>query len=76
MKTLEEWAQFEWENPLMTTGDFIAEIQKDACNQGIQDSLNIAITSKRIHDAELDDDEWDDDSLWCNKYEILKLKIK
>ena len=40
MKSSKEWCQFEWENPLMTTGDFIAEIQKDAYNQAIEDAIS------------------------------------
>ncbi len=54
----------------------IEEIQKDAYNQALEDASKNAITSKRIHEAEIDDDEWDENSLWCNKYEILKLKMK
>ena len=74
MRTPEEWAKYEWDNALMKTKDFIIEVQKDAYNQALKDAANIAITSKRIHDAELNDDEWDEDSLWCNKFEIIKLK--
>jgi hypothetical protein len=39
MKTPEEWAKFEFENPLIKTGDFIAMIQKDAYNQAVDDSI-------------------------------------
>jgi len=35
MKTLEEWAKFEWENPLIKTGEFIKMIQEDAYKKDI-----------------------------------------
>ena len=70
MKTPEEWAKFEFENPLIKTGDFIAMIQKDAYNQAINDSI------KSIQNYEM---------IWGNgakvpsnqfEREINKLKIK
>lgn len=76
MKTPEEWAKFEWENAMMKTEDFIKEIQKDAYNQAIEDVSNTSISSRKIHEAEINNDDWDEDSLWCNRNEILKLKIK
>jgi hypothetical protein len=76
MITPEEWAKFEFENPLIKTGDFIAMIQKDAYNQAIEDVGKLKISSEAIYHAEKDQYEWDLDSLWCNYHEINKLKIK
>jgi len=73
MKTPEELLK-ELDNTCFT--EFIIEIQKDAYNQAIRDVGELKILSKAIYHAEKDQDEWDLDSLWCNYYEINKLKIK
>jgi hypothetical protein len=75
MKTPEEWAKFEFENPLIKTGDFIAMIQKDAYNQAIEDASNNA----EANYMEVDDSNFSIgfrvDS-FVEKDSILKLKIR
>ena len=68
MKTPGEWAKFEFENPLIKTGDFIEMIQKDAYNQAIEDALN-----------NIQYVDYDKDGDYCpviDEDSILKLKIK
>ena len=73
MKSQEEWSKFEWENPLMSTGDFIAEIQKDAYNQAIEDVMLNARVKKMFLST---GDYSGYDKYIIGKDSILKLKIK
>jgi len=45
MKTLEEWAKFEWENPLIKTGEFIKMIQEDAYKEGYNKAMDFYMKS-------------------------------
>ena len=60
--------------PVKVVNSIIKEAQIEAYNEAIDNATKNAITSKKIYHTELDQDEWDLDSLWCNKHSILKLK--
>ena len=60
--------------PVEEVNSIIKQVQIETYNEAINDAAKNAITSKKIYHTELDQDEWDLDSLWCNKHSILKLK--
>ena len=55
--------------------EILLEIRIESWNSALKSVSELSITSKKIYQAEKDDDEWDLDSLWCNKFVILKHKI-
>jgi hypothetical protein len=54
--------------------EVIKQIQTEIYNEALDDATKISITSKTIYNAEINEDDWCPDSLWCNKHSILKLR--
>lgn len=70
----DHWADQDFDEYNITA--LINEVRKEAWNAALEHVSKLAITSKTIYNTEKDQDEWDGDSLWCNKHEILTHKLK